>query len=197
MGVNKDFWHLLVICNNELHQPPTRANHDNRNKEIMRTAKKINKETEKSGELPVKSVAADGVSSIISFKNDPNLEILVKTSTFPWLSLLSQTVTTATWNHDDSDLHSNGLPWPPCGYKTGFMISDQQTPSLKASVQAHLGYNYKYCFYLLKVHGVSTNLIWIRKIATTCNLSFHVLKNSTCRSHICKCNQRYSDTAII
>lgn len=110
MGVNKDFWHQLVICNNELHQPPTRANHDNRNKEIMRTAKKISKETEKSGELPVKSVAADGVSSIISFKNDPNLEILVKTSTSPWLSLLSQTVTTATWNHDDSDLHSNGLP---------------------------------------------------------------------------------------
>lgn len=44
----------------------------------METTKVKNKEVVKPGALLVAAAAEDGMSPTVSFKNDPNLEVLVK-----------------------------------------------------------------------------------------------------------------------
>lgn len=85
--------------------------------EVVETMKVKNKEIVKPGAFPVAAAAGAGMSPTVSFKNDPNLEVLAKTWTSARTDLLPLIVTTATWNQDESDLHSKGLPWSPCEFK--------------------------------------------------------------------------------
>ncbi len=45
----------------------------------MGTVKERKKDTEKPGAFPVATSAGDGMSPTVSFKKDPNLEVLAKT----------------------------------------------------------------------------------------------------------------------
>ena len=50
--------------------------HYSRNMEVITTAKLKNKENAFSAAFAVVDVAGDGISPTVSFKNDPNLEVL-------------------------------------------------------------------------------------------------------------------------
>lgn len=76
----------------------------------MGIAKKRNEEITKLGAVPVAAAAGDGMSSTVSFKKEPNLDTFSKTWISACADLLALIVTMATWNQDESDLHSSGLP---------------------------------------------------------------------------------------
>lgn len=69
-----------------------------------------NKETVKFGAFPAVAAAGASMSPTVSFKKDPYLEVFEKTWTSARTDLLPFTVTMATWNQDESDLQSRGLP---------------------------------------------------------------------------------------
>lgn len=138
----------------------------------METVKNSAKEIAKAGAFPVTFSAGDGMSPTVSFKKDPNLDAFAKTWTSAREDLLSLIVTMATWNQEESDLHSRGLPWCPCKCRDDSLLDTDHfhLQMLETLV------NRRMFFYRMKIHGISADVVRIQNCPTICHLSFKFLK---------------------
>ena len=61
------------------------------------------------------TVAGEGISPTVSFRNAPNTDVMANVCIFSArAALLLSVVISPAWNQEEPDWHINGPPWSPC-----------------------------------------------------------------------------------